>query len=41
MKPEIRLESSTFVPADVIEGSPDERTLGIMVRGLRLLSANP
>jgi hypothetical protein len=38
---EIRLESSTFVPADVIEGSPDERTLGIMVRGLRLLSANP
>ena len=38
---EIRLESSTFVPADVMEGSSDERTLGIMVRGLRLLSASP
>ena len=38
---EIRLESSTFVPADVMEGSTDQRTLGIMVRGLRLLSANP
>ena len=38
---EIRLESSTFVPVDVMEGSSDERTLGIMVRGLRLLSAAP
>jgi hypothetical protein len=38
---EIRLESSTFVPADVMEGSADQRTLGIMVRGLRLLGANP
>ena len=38
---EIRLESSTFVPAEVMEGSLDQRTLGIMVRGLRLLSANP
>ena len=38
---EIRLESSTFVPADVMEGSSDQRTLGIMVRSLRLLSANP
>ena len=38
---EIRLESSTFVPAEVMEGSSDQRTLGIMVRGLRLLSASP
>lgn len=37
---EIRLESSTFIPSDVMEGSSDQRTLGVMVRGLRLLSAN-
>lgn len=38
---EIRIESSTFVPVDVLEGSSDERTLGVMVRGLRLLPALP
>ena len=38
---EIRIESSTFVPVDVLEGSSDERTLGVMVRGLRLLPAAP
>lgn len=38
---EVRIESSTFVPVDVLEGSSDERTLGVMVRGLRLLPALP
>jgi hypothetical protein len=38
---EIRLESSSFVPAEVMEGSVDQRTLGVMVRGLRLLPATP
>jgi hypothetical protein len=38
---EIRLESSTFVPVEVMEGSIDQRTLGIMVRSLRLESASP
>lgn len=38
---EIRIQSSTFVPADVMEGSVDQRTLGVMVRGLRLTSTTP
>jgi hypothetical protein len=37
---EIRLQSTTFVPTDVMQGSLDERTLGIMVRSLRLLSVS-
>ena len=38
---EIRLQSSTFIPQEVIEGSSDRRTLGVMVRSLRLLPATP
>lgn len=38
---EIRLESTTFVPSEVIPDSADQRTLGIMVRSLRLLSDAP
>jgi hypothetical protein len=32
----IELESDTFTPADRVEGSTDERTLGVAVRGIRL-----
>jgi hypothetical protein len=31
------LHSTTFVPADVIDGSGDMRKLGVMVRSIRLV----
>jgi hypothetical protein len=33
----IELDSNTFVPGEVLEGSQDRRTLGVMVTGIRLL----
>ncbi len=32
----IKLKSDTFSPADSLEGSRDQRTLGVVVRGIRL-----
>ena len=32
----LELESDTFVPAESVDGSTDHRTLGIMVRSIRL-----
>jgi hypothetical protein len=35
----IELKSDTFSPAESVEGSKDQRRLGVMVRGIRLLAA--
>jgi hypothetical protein len=36
----VELHSDTFVPKDVIPGSEDPRTLGILVRGIRLFESH-